>query len=152
MNNRIYSHEVTYFIQGEITQRIKIGKTTTAVSERIRNLQAGSPDKLKLLGVCFGPKRTERYLHSLFSEHRLHGEWFSPSKGIMEFISNNCIHDESAFYHIYRRISHGELTFDEALGIGTPRLMEIADRHNDEVMKNMYVDENSYNILTGKKV
>lgn len=152
MSTRIYSHEVTYFIQGEITQRIKIGKTETAVNERLRILQTGSPDKLKFLGVCFGPKRTESYLHNLFSDYRLHGEWFSPNKDIMEFIWSNCIQDEPAFYHIYRRISHGELTFDEALAIGTQRLIEIAGQHNHEVIKNMYVDDNGYNILTGKKI
>lgn len=140
MSSRLYQHEVTYFIQGEITQRIKIGKTATAVSERMRILQTGSPDKLRIIGICFGPKRFEGYLHNQFSPYRLHGEWFSPDPNILEFINSNCITDELAFDHIYRKIIQGALTFDDALEIGTPKLIEIADHENSEIIKNMYVD------------
>lgn len=139
MSTRIYKYEVTYFIQGEHTQRIKIGKTTTAVSERIRLLQTGSPDKLKLLGICFGAGWCELTLHRKFSQYRLHGEWFSAEPEILEFIEENCITDEIAFFHAYEKIVKGIMTFEEALGIGTRSLKRMADNDLRGVMDSMYV-------------
>jgi len=141
MSTRIYNHEITYFIQGESTQRIKIGKTSTAVNERIRLLQTGSPDILIFLGVCFGPKRYESFLHRKFSEYRLHGEWFYPHPDIISYIEKNCITDEIAFRHAYEQIERGIMTFNEAIDIGTSELKMAAGKKYLEIVSNMYVNK-----------
>lgn len=151
MSTRIYKEEVTYFIQGEITQRIKIGKTSTAVRERIRLLQTGSPDILKFLGVCIGIKRSESVLHREFSQYRLHGEWFSPEPEIFEYIKGNCITDERAFFHAYQKIENGDITFEDALSIGTDELKLMSENAFRDTLNNMYVNDDGYNVLTGKK-
>ncbi len=142
---------MTYFIQGETTQRIKIGKTSTAVSERIRLLQTGSPDVLKFLGVCFGPKRSEIFLHNKFSQYRLHGEWFTSEPKIIKFIKENYITDEIAFFHAYRKIVQGLMTFEKALKIGTTKLKTMSNEETSNIIKNMYINGERYNVLTGKR-
>ena len=57
--------------------RVKIG-TTSNLWIRLKQLQAGSPQKLTLLmfWLCFDGSRVEASLHTVFGENRLHGEWF----------------------------------------------------------------------------
>lgn len=119
---KIYQDEITYFIQGKITRRIKIGKTTTTVGERLRTLQTGSPDELGVIGICFGPGLTERSLHGMFSSSRLHGEWFAETPDLLKFIEKNSIRDELAFSWAYWKIKEGFITFNEAVAMGNERL------------------------------
>ena len=79
---------VTYFIQGELTRRIKIGKTTLLPQDRLKQHQIGSPDKLILLATMDGDREAE--LHTEFSSYLVHGEWFSPEPRLLDFIKNNC--------------------------------------------------------------
>ena len=67
----------TYFIQGEKTQLIKIGKAVDT-HRRCSDLQTGSPDKLMVLLAIRGD--FEKRLHRKFSAERSHGEWFYPEK------------------------------------------------------------------------
>lgn len=59
--------------------RIKIGYSQD-VERRARQLQTGSPYRLKLMGEIRLPeseaKRLERALHKQYSEYRVIGEWF----------------------------------------------------------------------------
>lgn len=137
MSIQIYSQDITYFVQGEITKRIKIGKTTTYASERIRQLQSGSPDILIYLGSCFGCGRDEQALHEKFSEFRLHGEWFIPAEEIIEFIDSNCITDQKAFNFAYQKIEEKNFTFNDALEIGTSKLKELAEQTFINKMKSL---------------
>ena len=79
--------EFTYFIQSEKGGPIKIGYTTQDPNKRLRDLQVGSPAKLKLLGVIKGNK--ERALHHKFTTERSHGEWFEPSTKLVDYINKN---------------------------------------------------------------
>lgn len=76
---------MVYFIQGESTKLIKIGKADD-VLVRLRMLQCGSPDKLMVLKV--EADASERVYHLQFAVDRIHGEWFRPSVDLMEFIGN----------------------------------------------------------------
>ena len=152
MSRQIYKQQVTYFIQGEVTQRIKIGHTTTAASERLRQMQTGSPDLLIFLGACFGSEKSETFLHNKFSNHRLHGEWFNPHPEILEYIEENCIYDESAFFYAYREIDQGNMTYDEALKMGTSKLKEISDQETQRVLMNMYTTDAGYNEFSDKNI
>jgi hypothetical protein len=70
-----------YIVQGVKTGLVKIGHTAN-IKHRFGQLQAGSPDTLRLLKVL-GPirdaHRIEQALHQAFAEQRKHGEWFVPS-------------------------------------------------------------------------
>lgn len=79
-----------YFIQQDITNCIKIGKARN-IQKRFRALVVGSPYKLRILGLidpglACGEK-LEKYLHKLFEEFRLEGEWFKEAPALLEFAS-----------------------------------------------------------------
>lgn len=57
---------------------VKIGFSTDP-DKRLRELQTGSPFKLRLVKTYPGNRALERRLHGLFSDVRLHGEWFRVS-------------------------------------------------------------------------
>ena len=68
-----------YFLQAG-SNRLKIGKATN-VTERIADLQTGSPFRLRLIGQlsCLSEahaREVEKQLHKAFSKSRSHGEWF----------------------------------------------------------------------------
>lgn len=70
-----------YAVQGEITRRVKIGRTTDML-DRMRALQACSPDVLHVIGTDTRGM-SEGAIHAALSDHRLHGEWFAPIVGEM---------------------------------------------------------------------
>jgi hypothetical protein len=74
----------TYFVQGELTQLIKIGRTNGTGEQRLKELQASSPDKLVLLKVV--NRDIEKQTHIAFKAPRAHGEWFRPSPELLLFI------------------------------------------------------------------
>ena len=79
-----------YFVQSGDNGTIKIG-VTKDIDARIKNLQTGNHRKLKLLAcveagedACF----IESYLHNIFKDYRLEGEWFKSSPWMLSFISD----------------------------------------------------------------
>ena len=75
-----------YFIQGEMTQNIKIGVSKNP-ERRMRSLESSEP--LNLLAIIKeGGTVKEKKLHRQFKHLRLHGEWFRPDKELLEFIDN----------------------------------------------------------------
>ena len=77
-----------YFVQGELTQHIKIG-IAWEPEKRLIDLQVGSPDKLKILlafRTTHSAQTTERHLHQRFWLYHLHGEWFKPGPELLQFI------------------------------------------------------------------
>lgn len=77
---------MVYFIQGEKTGRIKIGKATN-VEWRLRNLQPHSPDRLTVLKVLKTAFNDTPY-HAQFVAGWSHGEWFDPTPELMAFIES----------------------------------------------------------------
>lgn len=78
---------MVYFIQGEQTKRIKIGKTSTTVQQRLADLQVGSAEKLTCLAVIEDAEDDVPY-HARFQVERVRGEWFQPSERLMAFINS----------------------------------------------------------------
>lgn len=76
---------VTYFVQREITGLVKIGNTLN-MPTRLRALQCGSPDILRVLRTVRGNRESE--FHERFSHLRMHGEWFKASSELLEFIKS----------------------------------------------------------------
>lgn len=68
---------LVYFVRGVLTKKIKIGYTTQNAYHRMADLQVGSPDILKMIGVMNAPRYFESDLHRVLAPYRAHGEWFS---------------------------------------------------------------------------
>ena len=75
---------LVYFIQSD-DGRVKIGFARQP-SQRLKELQTGSPRRLRLVGLALGGPATERHLHRLFSDFRIAGEWFHPHELVIEAI------------------------------------------------------------------
>ncbi len=64
-----------YFVRSGFVGDVKIG-TAIDVAKRIRGMQTGHPQKLRILRVVEGGRAEEAALHQRFAEFRTGGEWF----------------------------------------------------------------------------
>ena len=75
---------------------IKIGSAQN-VSERIKNLQTGSPLALNLLAhVEFGGIPLEQHLHGMFKRARIHSEWYQPVSDLVALVTSIKAHSRRA--------------------------------------------------------
>ena len=65
-----------YIIQSSYTGMIKIGRSKDP-EKRLKQLQTGNPNKLKLIASFENQGWQEKSLHEILESHRLEGEWFS---------------------------------------------------------------------------
>jgi len=72
-----------YFIQSVTTGYIKIGRTI-GNKDRLKTLQIGNHDELRLLGTTL--QFSEHALHKAFAPLRIRGEWFRPHPILRMFI------------------------------------------------------------------
>ncbi len=71
---------IVYLIKsGEL---YKIGMTTGTIENRVKSLQTGSPHRLEIIHTIKtnDPHNLETYLHDLFKNKRVNGEWFNLDK------------------------------------------------------------------------
>jgi len=113
-----------YFLQGEITRRIKIGFTTRFIHSRMGSLQVGSPDKLVFLGAHPGDERTEYELHNKFQEAYSHGEWFNESHELTQYIEQRCIHDMEVAHSVDSLVSSGAASYEALLQLDYKEINE----------------------------
>jgi hypothetical protein len=64
-----------YFIRNDRENSVKIGYSRDPW-KRKSNLQVGSPERLRIVGLVAAPEAVEPILHARFWEYRLRGEWF----------------------------------------------------------------------------
>jgi hypothetical protein len=83
---------MVYFLLGEKTRLIKIGKTIKSnVFARMDSFKLHSPDKLGLLGIISNAEGAEeKKIHIKFACLRDHGEWFRESEELLKFIKIHC--------------------------------------------------------------
>jgi hypothetical protein len=74
---------MNYFLKAG--DAVKIG-TTERIFNRIAALQTGCPEKIECVCILKGSFDEEYALHRRFAHLRLHGEWFTWSKDISEFV------------------------------------------------------------------
>lgn len=73
-----------YFIRKGDTGPIKIGYTAVAdASKRMRQLQTGQEERLRLLGTIDGTMEDEKSIHYELRSYNLGGEWFKPISELM---------------------------------------------------------------------
>lgn len=90
---------MVYFIRQGRTGAIKIGYTDGDVNKRVSALQTASPDRLILLGYIEGDRNTEKRLHLFFDAYKLNGEWYEPSRFVMDYILGTIL--KKPISHIY---------------------------------------------------
>jgi hypothetical protein len=74
---------VVYFIGHGKTGPVKIGFTADLdPMPRLRQLQTGSPEQLKVLGIISAYASIERKIQSLLAPHNIRGEWFDREAAI----------------------------------------------------------------------
>lgn len=76
---------LVYLIAADISGLIKIGSAVDPQA-RLRTLQTGSPEPLRLIDTRPGGEAHERELHRRFSHLRAHGEWFHPDADLIALI------------------------------------------------------------------
>lgn len=78
-----------YFLLAPELNRVKIGytKNQSTLNTRIKSLQTGCPDEIKLLQTIPGGIQKEKQLHKDFEAHNQTGEWFDYCEEIQDFIS-----------------------------------------------------------------
>lgn len=78
-----------YFIQAEPGGLIKIGFSINP-SGRLYNLQMSCPVPLKIIALIKdAPQPVEVTAHYSLSKWRKYGEWFEPSKEVLEYMQQN---------------------------------------------------------------
>ncbi|HYE12188.1 MAG TPA: GIY-YIG nuclease family protein [Patescibacteria group bacterium] len=75
-----------YFVQGENGGAIKIGYTKD-VESRLKALQTGYPDTLKVICLLPGNEKKEKALHYKYRNIQLRGEWFKPDNILLNDIA-----------------------------------------------------------------
>jgi hypothetical protein len=65
-----------YFITMEPDQYVKIGWALRNPWSRMRELQTGCPEALRMMAAAPGTRDEERRLHETFAELHYRGEWF----------------------------------------------------------------------------
>ena len=80
-----------YFLQGEVTKRVKIGKSKD-IKRRLISFTVGSADILSLrcIVACSGEhlSAVEQFFHTIFHVYWSHGEWFNlPEEALIAVIS-----------------------------------------------------------------
>ena len=77
---------VVYFVQeGSALRAVKIGVSGN-MKVRLAMLQTNSPHDAILLATVPGDERLEEYLHDLFRESNIRGEWFAPTAKLFDYI------------------------------------------------------------------
>lgn len=75
-----------YFITSEPDEYVKIGWSLHNPSGRMRTLQTGCPEALRLMAYFPGTQEDERRLHATFEELHYRGEWFSLSYKLLDLV------------------------------------------------------------------
>ena len=74
-----------YFIREE-DGPIKIGYTGNNIKSRLSQLQTSNAKQLLVLTTVKGDMKDEKMLHARFSPYHITGEWFKPSKELLDYI------------------------------------------------------------------
>lgn len=86
------------------------------------SLQTGSPFPLYLVGTMKGCKKKEAYLHEVFEDERVSGEWFDVSDSLSSYVVFKC---GASFCHAHlnERNSHEALDICEKIDQSLDRLI-----------------------------
>lgn len=98
-------------------EHYKIGRTTSSTYQRVRKLQTGNPELIEILYELETPdfEWMERYLHGLYRDERVAGEWFKLTSDdiadIRDILINHAMIECEAQNREFRK-EHLESTWD----------------------------------------
>lgn len=76
-----------YFVRQGSAGPIKIGISEDA-EKRVKELQVGNHEILNILATAPGNQITESFLHAVFAQDWIRGEWFSSSPKLLQFVKD----------------------------------------------------------------
>lgn len=112
-----------YFIQAGESGPIKIGEADD-VPQRLRELQTGNPEELRLLGLLAWRPGLEVDLHCRFYLEHVRGEWFRPAPELLAFIAELCRESPRLPAQVLRRPPGVELARMAISREALPRIMD----------------------------
>jgi len=80
---------VVYFAHDQASRAIKIGWSRTP-KRRMKDLNIGNPNVIKILGTVPGWKDAAQALHYKFWHLRIQGEWFRECNELLGYIRDVC--------------------------------------------------------------
>ena len=139
-----------YFIQINDNGPIKIGRATN-IKARLRYLQDATPKQLNLIHVIkHGGNKLEKELHHRFRKFNIKGEWFKPSKLILNYIKKS--YTKPKPINIKEEL-HGEIRI-EKMAIEAIRKYETAIKNDidsgmygEDVIKKWHINRSYYERL-----
>lgn len=72
---------------------------------RVRQLQAGNPERLVVLRIISGDRTAERDLHDRFRSTMIREEWFDPSEELLRYIADIPHDDNGDYIEIVKPVS-----------------------------------------------
>lgn len=81
-----------YFIQAETGGPVKIGFAYDP-NERLKQIQCGSPDPVRIIRIIPGSRKTEANIHQRLKASRKRGEWFDDTEEVRAFIQSVAQYD-----------------------------------------------------------
>lgn len=83
-NTDEFKGDALYFIRAGKNGPVKIGRGNAA--NRIKTLQTGNPERLWIVGTIADVGYTEEFWHAAFATTRMAGEWFRPTRELLQAI------------------------------------------------------------------
>ncbi len=145
-----FKHSLIYFIQGEKTKLIKIGKANVSIESRLNRIQALSPDKLNFIGGTFEPEYLEVRLHRKFESYRMHGEWFQPNKDLIEFINSSCFKSIDSLYWAYFEVYSKSKDYDQLVSLSESEI-SLKIKHQAEQSLRDFWESDYFKVIRGYK-
>lgn len=95
-------NEKVYILQSGNSNAYKIGRTSRDSQERVKELQTGNPEKLKLVKQYYEPysEILENNVHKKLKENNINGEFYSDGKKIEKTIREEKEKIDSSIYRL----------------------------------------------------
>lgn len=121
---------MVYFIGNKQNKVVKIGYTISKIDQRVSVIQANCPFIIECMLLIEGLKDTEQYLHKLFKDEWIRGEWFKLEGEVEKYLNNPTkIPIDETFTPTPRkdRVSQTNIDIERLYGYGHS-YREIADK------------------------
>ena len=76
-----------YFITSEPDEYVKVGWSLNHPADRLRVLQTGCPQPLRLMAFAPASREEERRLHLTFADLQYRSEWFFMERKLLDLVS-----------------------------------------------------------------